>query len=61
MNGRFTVAAVQAAYVLLYRDATMRRVEELVAKAAGLGAQLVVLPEAFVPGTGVCRRRRPGA
>ena len=51
MNGRFTVAAVQAAYVLLDREATLARVEELVAEAAGLGAELVVFPEAFVPGT----------
>ena len=51
MNGRFTVAAVQAAYVLLDRDATVARVEELVAEAAGLGAELVVFPEAFIPGT----------
>ena len=51
MNGRFTVAAVQAAYVMLDRDATVARVEELVAEAAGMGAELVVFPEAFVPGT----------
>jgi len=51
MTGRFTVAAVQASYVLLNRDATVTRVEELIAEAAGLDAQLVVLPEAFVPGT----------
>jgi hypothetical protein len=51
MNGRFTVVAVQAAYVLLDRDATVTRVEELVAEAADQGAELVVLPEAFVPGT----------
>jgi nitrilase len=51
MNGRFTVAAVQAAYVLLDRDATVARVEELVAEAAELGAELVVFPEAFIPGT----------
>jgi nitrilase len=51
MSRRFTVAAVQAAYVLLDRDATVARVEELVAEAAGLGAELVVFPEAFVPGT----------
>ncbi len=51
MNSRFTVAAVQAAYVMLDRDATVARVEELVAEAAGLGAELVVFPEAFVPGT----------
>ena len=51
MNRRFTVAAVQAAYVLLDRDATVSRVESLVAEAAGLGAELVVFPEAFIPGT----------
>jgi nitrilase len=51
MSGRFVVAAVQAAYVLLDRDATLTRVEELVAEAAELGAELVVFPEAFVPGT----------
>lgn len=50
-NGRFTVAAVQAAYVLLDRDATVARVEELLAEAAGQGADLVVFPEAFIPGT----------
>jgi len=51
MTGGFTVAAVQAAYVLLDRDATVARVAELVADAAALGAELVVLPEAFIPGT----------
>ena len=51
MNTRFTVAAVQASYVLLDRDATVARVAELTAEAAALGAELVVFPEAFVPGT----------
>jgi nitrilase len=51
MNGRYTVAAVQAAYVMLDRDATVARVEELAAEAAGRGAELVVFPEAFIPGT----------
>jgi nitrilase len=45
------VAAVQAAYVLMDRDATLDRVAELTAKAAAQGAQLVVFPEVFVPGT----------
>jgi nitrilase len=45
------VAAVQAAYVLMDRDATTAKVEELVARAAGMGAELIVFPEVFVPGT----------
>ena len=51
MSRSFTVAAVQAAYVLLDREATVARVEQLVAEAAGRGAELVVFPEAFIPGT----------
>ena len=46
----FTVAAVQAAYVLMDRDATIDRVAALTAEAAANGAKLVVFPEAFVPG-----------
>ena len=46
-----TVAAVQAAYVLMDREATLERVAELTADAARRGAQLVVFPEVFVPGT----------
>ena len=45
------VAAVQAAYVLMDRDATLDRVAALTASAAAEGAQLVVFPEAFIPGT----------
>ncbi len=44
------VAAVQAAPVLLDRDATIARVGELTRTAAADGAELVVFPEAFVPG-----------
>ena len=47
----FVVAAVQAAYVLMDREATIDRVAELTAQAAREGARLVVFPEAFVPGT----------
>jgi nitrilase len=47
----FTVAAVQAAYVLMDREATTRKVEELIASAAATGARLIVFPEVFVPGT----------
>ena len=45
------VAAVQAACVLMDREATLDRVAELTAAAASEGAELVVFPEAFVPGT----------
>jgi nitrilase len=44
------VAAVQNCPVLLERDATVELVEQLTAEAAGQGAELVVFPEAFVPG-----------
>jgi nitrilase len=46
-----SVAAVQAAYVLMDREATLDRVETLTGEAAASGADLVVFPEAFVPGT----------
>lgn len=49
-NRKMTVAAVQAAPVLLDRDATLRRVVELTAEAASNGAELIVFPETFVPG-----------
>jgi nitrilase len=45
------VAAVQAAYVLMDREATLERVAQLAAEAAAKGAQMVVFPEVFVPGT----------
>ena len=45
------VAAVQATYVLMDREATIDRVAELTAAAAAQGAQLVAFPEAFIPGT----------
>jgi nitrilase len=45
------VAAVQASYVLMDRDATIDRVAALTASAAHEGAHLVVFPEVFVPGT----------
>jgi nitrilase len=46
-----SVAAVQAAYVLMDREATLARVESLTKDAAAKDADLVVFPEAFVPGT----------
>jgi nitrilase len=47
----FTVAAVQAAYVLMKREETTDKVEQLIGEARALGAELIVLPEVFVPGT----------
>jgi len=47
----FRVAAVQAAYVLMDREATTRKVEQLIGSAAAEGARLIVFPEVFVPGT----------
>jgi nitrilase len=44
-----TVACVQAEPVVLDRDGTLARLEELAAEAAGNGAELVVFPETFVP------------
>jgi nitrilase len=53
------VAAVQATYVLMDRDATIDKVDKLAAEAAGHGAQLVVFPEVFVPGTPIWIDTRP--
>ena len=50
MREPFTVAAVQAAYILMDREATTSKVEELIGSAA-TGARLIVFPEVFVPGT----------
>jgi nitrilase len=45
-----TVAAVQATPVFLDRDATVARLVDEIAAAAAAGAELVVFPEAIVPG-----------
>ncbi|HUJ07323.1 MAG TPA: carbon-nitrogen hydrolase family protein [Streptosporangiaceae bacterium] len=45
------IAAVQASYVLMDRDAAIGQVAALTAAAAARGAQLIVFPEVFVPGT----------
>ncbi|MDP1820767.1 MAG: carbon-nitrogen hydrolase family protein [Acidimicrobiales bacterium] len=45
-----TVAAVQATPVFLDRTATLERCVRLIEEATAAGAELVVFPEAFVPG-----------
>ena len=45
-----TIAAVQSTPVLMDRDATVERVVASIKEAGAAGAQLVVLPEAIVPG-----------
>ena len=54
-----TVAAVQAAYVLMDREATLTKVERLLAEPQLREADLVVFPEAFVPGTPIWMDSRP--
>ena len=49
MKDRVVVACVQAEPVVLDREATIDKLAALTAEAAGLGAQLVVLPETFIP------------
>jgi nitrilase len=48
MERAVKVACVQAEPVILDRDATLDRLEQLAAEAAGNGAELVVFPETFV-------------
>jgi nitrilase len=49
MRSVVKVACVQAEPIILDREATIDRLAELAAEAASNGAQLAVLPEAFVP------------
>lgn len=46
---RVKVAVVQAAPVLFDREKTIQKASDLVADAAGQGAKVVLLPEAFIP------------
>jgi predicted amidohydrolase len=50
---------VQASYVLMDREATLAKAETLIREAAANGADLVALPEAFVPGTPIWIDTRP--
>ena len=47
---KFMAAAVQAAPVFLDRDASVEKACALIKEAAGNGADLIVLPEVFIPG-----------
>jgi nitrilase len=49
MNAPVVVACVQAEPVVLNREASLAKLDELTAEAAGQGASLVVFPEAFLP------------
>ena len=49
MERAVKVACVQAEPAILDREATLDRLEQLAAEAAGNGAELVVFPETFVP------------
>jgi nitrilase len=49
MNEIVKVACVQAEPVVLDKDATIDKLEGLVAEAAGEGAKLALLPETFIP------------
>lgn len=53
------VAAVQASYVLLNRDACVDKAVTLIARAAQQGARIVMLPEAFIPGAPIWIDSRP--
>ena len=46
-----TIAAVQAAYVLMDQKSTLDKTIDLLGQAARAGARIVVFPEVFIPGT----------
>lgn len=48
-TGTIKVAVIQDAPVLFERDASVAKTCQLIAAAAGKGAQLILLPEAFIP------------
>jgi nitrilase len=49
MHERLTVACAQVEPVIFDRDATIEKLGETAAEAAGKGAGLVVFPEAVIP------------
>ena len=49
MDAQVKVACIQVEPVILERDATIEKMASVCAEAAGEGAELVVLPETFVP------------
>jgi nitrilase len=49
VNEKVTVACVQAEPVQLDREATIDKLDGLIAEAAAQGAQLAVFPETFIP------------
>ena len=49
MDRPVTVACVQAEPAILDREATLDKVAAVTAEAKANGAQLVVLPETFIP------------
>lgn len=59
VDSKVRVAAVQAAYVLMDAEACVAKAVSLVHQAAAAGARIVVLPEAFVPGTPIWIDSRP--
>ena len=50
MLKKFKAAAIQAAPILLDRDATIKKASSLIIEAASNGANLIVFPETWVPG-----------
>ena len=59
MTTTVKIAAVQAAYALMDRAASVERAVDLWHKAAAAGAGIVVFPEVFIPGTPIWIDSRP--
>ena len=48
-SGTVRVAVVQAASVIMDKEGTLQKIEQLTEQAAGEGAKIVLFPEAFIP------------